>query len=52
MLPFNPAGLKTVPVTPFPLNVPPASPVTNAARSIGSALEQRLPGADHEADNC
>jgi hypothetical protein len=38
------------PETPEPLNVPPGLPVTKADKSIGSAPEQILAGADQLAE--
>ena len=45
--PLNPAGLKFVPATPVPDQVPPGSPVINADKFIIPAASQIVPGVVH-----
>lgn len=49
MFPESPAGLKMLPLTPFPLHVPPVVPVTSVFRLMGAAFWQMAAGAVHAA---
>ena|SRR6218665_2387430 len=49
MLPDNPAGSNVLPVTPVPLHVPPAVPVTNVFRLIAASSTHIGEGCVHAA---
>ena len=49
MFPFNPAGLKVLPVTPVPDQVPPVVPVINVFRLMAGSDEHSAGGIVHAA---